>query len=931
MEKAPLQRTVFLLFLLSGASGLLFETIWTYQATLALGSSTWAVTAVLSAFMAGLGLGNLLALRRSVWTLTTYAILEGTILVTGLLALVLLPALGRLFAPVFGGLAAHPLVLNALRFVLAFLVLAVPSTAMGMTLPALAQALGGEQGSFRAVLGRLYGLNTLGAIGGVLAGELLLLPAAGVFGTGFFAAALNGIAAFGAWKISRGGAAPVEAPWDRKLPASLYPAFVAVFLAGFALLGLEVMWTRFLALFVPNSSLVFALMLATVLAGIAAGGAVGGLPWIRREHGFLLLFGAGVALLACYAQFPLYAPLSEGILTDPWTLLGVGFLLQFPVSFLSGAFFTLAGAEFRSRIGSSQAAAGLLALVNTFGAAVGAVVAGVLLVPGIGVEKSILVVALIYGAAAAIWFRLAGGNRRWLFIGSFAFVAGLAVFPFGQFERRHIPAAAKRWTYTPETTIQAWREGLTETVIYLQYHAFGRPYCSRMLTNSMSMSANTVASDRYMKEFVYWPVALHPGPKRALLICFGVGGTARALTRTRELETIDVVDLSRDVLEMSTNIFPDPAAHPLNDPRVRVHVEDGRFFLQTQAESWDLITGEPPPPEMPGVAGLYSKEYFKLLRERLSEGGIATYWLPIHSLSEPASRSILRAWSDVFETCFLWRGSNRDLLLVGYRGLPKPVSEERFLAQWNDPVTRADLTEVGFDLPETLGSGFIGDGEYIRSISASAEPTEDAYPKRIVAPGSGERPMYTEWFEFPGCADRFAKSVSIGRIWPGDWRERSLPFFPWEAVLTRSGSSPWAPSFPNFPKLHEVLTRTTLKSAVLWQLNSDRDFQRAAAECDAKLQLDPLPQFHFGARALSERDFGRAADHFLRTVGVPGMRRIDLGVCLYALCRAGRVDEAERKLAEVWTPDVAKGMPADYWPWMKSTFGLKTPPDPAKR
>src|SRR4051812_25034452 len=117
------RRAVYLLFLLSGASGLIFETLWTYQATLALGSGYRAVTAVLSAFMCGLALGNLLSLRRSVWTLTTYAILEWVILVTGLAALFILPLVGRLMAPVFGALSEHPGLLTILRFVLSFAVL----------------------------------------------------------------------------------------------------------------------------------------------------------------------------------------------------------------------------------------------------------------------------------------------------------------------------------------------------------------------------------------------------------------------------------------------------------------------------------------------------------------------------------------------------------------------------------------------------------------------------------------------------------------------------------------------------------------------------------------------------------------------------------------------------------------------------------------
>src|SRR3954468_3663445 len=143
------RRTAYLLFLLSGASGLMLETLWSYQATLALGSSTSAITTVLSAFMAGLAVGNLLGLRRSVWTMRTYAILEVIILVTGFAALFLLPRLGGIFAPAFGALAERPALLNLLRFVLAFALLVLPSTAMGMTLPALAQALGGERGSFR--------------------------------------------------------------------------------------------------------------------------------------------------------------------------------------------------------------------------------------------------------------------------------------------------------------------------------------------------------------------------------------------------------------------------------------------------------------------------------------------------------------------------------------------------------------------------------------------------------------------------------------------------------------------------------------------------------------------------------------------------------------------------------------------------------------
>src|SRR5579862_1642130 len=240
---ANVRRTACGLFLMSGASGLIFEALWTYQATLALGSSSGAVNAVLAAFMAGLALGNVLSLRHAVWSLRTYAMLETLILVSGLSALVLLPHLGGLLAPALGALAPHPALLNGLRFFLAFVMLALPSTAMGMTLPALVQALGREHASFRAVLGGLYGLNTAGAIAGVLAAELVLLPAVGVWGAGVVAALLNAAAAAGAWTLAGatgGGPSTGAAPWDGRVPRGLWAPLAAVFLAGFALLALEV-------------------------------------------------------------------------------------------------------------------------------------------------------------------------------------------------------------------------------------------------------------------------------------------------------------------------------------------------------------------------------------------------------------------------------------------------------------------------------------------------------------------------------------------------------------------------------------------------------------------------------------------------------------------------------------------------------------------
>src|SRR6185369_1818235 len=146
-----------------------------------------------------------------------------------------------------------------------------------------------------------------------------------------------------------------------------------------------------------------------------------------------------------------------------------------------------------------------------------------------------------------------------------------------------------------------------------------------------------------------------------------VGNTAKAMTDSRGLETIDVVDLSRDILAMNRIVFPGETGRPLEDPRVRVHIEDGRYFLQTSDRRFDLITGEPPPPGIAGVENLYSREYFQLIHDRLADQGIVTYWLPLADLTDVSAKAILRAFCEVFDDCSLWNGSGTNLMMVGGR------------------------------------------------------------------------------------------------------------------------------------------------------------------------------------------------------------------------------------------------------------------------
>jgi spermidine synthase len=422
-----------------------------------------------------------------------------------------------------------------------------------------------------------------------------------------------------------------------------------------------------------------------------------------------------------------------------------------------------------------------------------------------------------------------------------------------------------------------------------------------------------------------------------VLISYGVGSTAKALVQTRELEHIDVVDISSAILEANEVVYPDPKQHPLRDPRVTVHVEDGRYFLETTERRFDLITGEPPPPRMAGVVNLYTREYFELVRSRLRAGGIATYWLPIHSLTEVSSKSILRAFCDAFPDCSLWHGNGYDLMMVGTNGAGGPDGAERFTAQWRDPVVAAEMAELGFERPEQLGALFIGDADYLRALTADALPVTDDRPRRILAETrhpDAVPPEYIAWLDTEAARERFATSGWIERLWPADLREASLPYFDYQAI---ANSTAFAGSFTSLDagigQLDRLLSETDLRSPVVWLLNSDADIQRAASQVRGPDAAHPAVQHQLGVARLSERRYAEAATAFANAAGHPhdATRKQAFRLRVYALCQSGRCDEGAALARARYAESAPRELPP-FWTWMSARFQLDPrPPSVAVR
>ncbi len=925
LPEMPLAPLLYLIFYLSGASALVFESLWFFQAGLALGNSIWASSLVLASFMAGLAVGNAwVSLRgdRIRRPIRLYATLELVIAFTGVGIVFLLPHATPLLAPWLGSVIDQPLGLNLLRMGLGFGLMLIPATAMGATLPLLVSALYRQRAHFGEALGKLYGWNTLGAVCGVLIGEILLLEICGVRGAAMVAASCNIVAALLSFSVDRflergGGDALPERPSEAMAPgAASMGILLTAFGLGALLLALEVVWFRFLILFMAGTSYTFAVMLAVVLAGIGIGGLLGSL--CLRAFGACgrfvpaLQFLAGTLCLWLYLGFESY---SEGFIelsaASPEQILGLALPLMFPVALISGLLFTLLGDELHRKLGTETRSAGLLTLANTVGAALGSLVSGFILLPSLGIEKTLFVLALGYGVLG-VWSLVLGPRPQkglaWGLSGLLAAVLGVAVvgFPHGTLEKDFLMRALA--SYVPPEKVVAIRESLTETIVYTRRDIFGEPRSYRLITNNHSMSATSPNAHRYMKLFVYLPVALHESPRKALLISYGIGATARALADTEELETIDIVDISEDILEMSRLLVSQGRESleevvldsPLDDPRVSVHVEDGRFFLQTTNERFDIITGEPPPPKLAGIVNLYTREYFHLIRDRLAEGGIVSYWLPVHSLLEEDSKAILRGFCDVFEDCSLWTGAGLDWIMLGSRrghaaAEADPPSARHIARQFEDAVVGPEMAALGLEKKEQIGALFLADAEQIGELTAGAAPLADNFPKRLSS--RVEVGDHTAWMDVDTTRARFEASSGIEKILPADLREAALAFFEAQGYINAHfGVRPLDASSAagsQLPTAHRFMDEEGLKTLPLWLLEADYDIVRAARNAASGQYRMPLLHYERGVWALVSGDWVAAEKYFGRAAKLasPGPY---LGLRAYAFCRAGNFAAGRR-------------------------------------
>ena len=926
---------------LSGVSALVFETLWLRLSGLAFGNSVWAASLILSSFMAGLALGGALAAmknRRRLRPLHFYAVLELVIGVLGCTIVFAIPMLGQWMHPVFQALWHHDSALNALRFFLSFLILVLPTTAMGLTLPVLLADPVLRRSTFARAVGILYGCNTLGAVAGALIGEGYLIRALGLRGTGFAAALLNLVAAALAWLVARRSqvtedfteeTAPVTR--DDQGVIAQWRLLLVSFGSGFVLLSLEVVWFRFLRLYVASSSTSFAVMLAVVLAGIGLGGVAAGALSRRAtrpgESLPLLLFFSSIATLICYVSFRISFLPRPDFYLDTWSEIGLLSLwLMFPAAFLSGILFPSIIAALQAGMGDRRSSAGLAILGNTTGAAVGPLLTTFLLLPSIGFERTLMVCA-----AAYILLAVAAGTRaswwpwrsRGLFTCTLAATAILLLFLFRHGRAEEAFAHARQPFQKDGSYLVRKIEGNADTLQLLRRDLLGEPYYYRLLTNAFTMSDTRYQNQRYMRLFAYLPLTLRPETENALLICFGCGMTANALLHDPHLQHLDIVDISKEVLDLANDYAGRDYPNPLHDPRVTTFVQDGRFFLQASAGQYDVITGEPPPPKVAGTVNLYTEDFFRMMSSRLKEGGMATFWLPVNQLKVDEAKAILRAFHEAFPNTSVWANSDYEWIMLGIKGPGRRLQKEEVGWLWNDPAARADLERIGLEVPEQLPALFLMDASDVENLTSGTRSLTDLFPKRLSdqpADLAETDRLAMEYMPAAEAGRRFRASALMTRLWP-EMESMVDPYF----VIRAKRYLAETRRTNRLEELDLYLRKFSVRAPVLEVLDSDPMRLAIVKEVahDAKSMVpEELPDLVAGA--LAQHDFSEAARFLEAKRSQETAEREDILLLAYVYCQTGEVEKAENVAAALGAD---RSDPPIDWMWgkLQAEFGFRPP------
>lgn len=763
---------VAIVFILSGATGLAYEVVWTRQLTTFFGSTLYGVATVLTAFMGGLALGSYLLGRqadRVERPLVIYGLLEIGISIAALLfplALdVMQPIIGKFY--VTGGENTF-YVFSLVRFVVVFLLLLVPTTLMGATLPVLAKAVTREFAQVGRRIGGLYALNTGGAVLGVFFTGFFLLEALGIFRVTLLAVVIDiiiGVACIvmgqKMFRVSPSVAAPESAmpaagSAGDELSAGMIRLVLATYLvSGFVALAYQVCWTRALIFSfdsLKSTTYSFSGMLVVFLLGLTLGSALMQAIVDRQENLLRLyaLIQAGIGLSGGLSFFVILANLPtlneigpDGALIY-WAavtnvMMKTAAAIGIPTLLMGMAFPVVARLVVRSMRHLSLDVARVYAL-NTVGAILGSFCSGFILIPLLGITGTITLLAFVNLSVAAILFLLNGRldqRTRMIFAIGAGAAAVLVPIRIG-FSEHQLQRIQRNETFVH------YEEGAMATISVVENNSGDR----MIYVDDVGVAGTDKIMLTDQKSLAHVPMMLLGGQAtNVLTVGFGSGGASYSYTLYPSIENIHAIEIAPEVLRAAPALTDSnhgilvtdkvlAAArgagasgitgfrHPISeyvhtplpgfksfDPRYRVLVDDARSYLRFNTTKYDVIATDCTDLRYKSNANLYDLQYFELCRESISDRGLVVVWMPLAGLSDRAFRVALRTFQQVFPTMSVWYFTNQPThycLLIGARDRMN-IDYADVVKATAMPGVAEDLEEIGLRDPDKLISSFVCD------------------------------------------------------------------------------------------------------------------------------------------------------------------------------------------------------------------------------
>jgi spermidine synthase len=719
MPGPTLRTTILILFFLSGACGLVYEVVWMRMLTLVFGATAFATSTILAAFFAGLSLGSFSfgrVIDRGGNPLKTYAILEAGIGIFAFLMPVLFAGLNALYVELYREFDVGFFPLSIIRFTLSFLVLLIPATLMGGTLPVLVKYFVRRREQLAWNVGFLYAVNTFGAVVGTLSAGFFLILFLGVREAAYLAGGINLLIALAIWTLyrrqvgSEGGISETqnetvearESEGGLLSPELARLALWAIGISGFCSLALEVFWTRALVFFLDNSTHAFTTILTGFLLGIALGSSVISRFIDNRKRLLGWLGGMEVLIgISAILAIPILnhsTPVIErmmGASVDaylPWKWMGMRFVTTLSVilvpTLLIGATFPVVTKIYARNVSRVGTALGNVYSINTMGGVFGSVLAGFVLIPAIGVQRGILLVSAINVLVGVVLiFKDPEMGRRARTVG--LAISGSAFLVVGGYALTGEALAMTSYTERIEAAeVLSYDEGIGATV-----KVFANEYGERLISiNGFPVAGEPLGLQDAQKPLAHLPLLLTKAEKPAVnLVGFGAGGASWGVMQY-DVSEVDVVELVPGVIE-AARFFPSVNHGVVGMEKYNIILGDGRNYASITDKTYDVISIDATSPKMAGNGALYAFDFYELLKRNLNPGGMVVQWFPLHLLSDAEARMTTKSFLEVFPHASLWLTPLRqhailvgthEPLVIDYQALVRKMESGNFAAEFED-------------------------------------------------------------------------------------------------------------------------------------------------------------------------------------------------------------------------------------------------------